>query len=68
MKNNSTTKKKFVNNWFLTKKERRIYTVDERRVFIIDEVIEKRKLKRDILDATDVKKVKREMLELENEK
>jgi hypothetical protein len=31
-------------------------------------MIERRELERDILDATDVEEVKREMLELENEK
>jgi hypothetical protein len=45
-----------------------VCTIDERRVFITDEMIERRELERDILDATDVEEVKREMLELENEK
>ncbi len=61
-------KEKLINNWFLTREERRVCTIDERRVFITDEMIERRELERDILDATDVEEVKREMLELENEK
>ncbi len=61
-------KEKLVNNWFLTKEKRRVCTIDERRILITDEMIERRELERDILDATDVEEVKREMLELENEK
>jgi hypothetical protein len=37
-------------------------TIDERRVFITDEMIEKRELECDILDATNVEEMRREML------